>query len=113
MNIGLSKFTILVSILFSIGLFLPSSQANPPQLEERCTAEAGACGKCGDGFCNKRCGETSASCPKDCGTGSESVQLACGKCGDGYCSKTCGENARSCPRDCADRAADSATPAKQ
>lgn len=25
------------------------------------------CGKCGDGYCNPRCGETATSCPKDCG----------------------------------------------
>jgi hypothetical protein len=33
------------------------------------TADA-MCGKCGDGYCNPRCGETAASCPKDCGTAS-------------------------------------------
>lgn len=26
-----------------------------------------ACGKCGDGYCNPRCGETSKNCPRDCG----------------------------------------------
>jgi hypothetical protein len=33
------------------------------------TDEAGdaMCGKCGDGYCNPRCGETATSCPKDCG----------------------------------------------
>ena len=30
------------------------------------TADA-MCGKCGDGYCNPRCGETATSCPKDCG----------------------------------------------
>jgi hypothetical protein len=28
---------------------------------------ASACGKCGDGYCNPRCGETATSCPRDCG----------------------------------------------
>jgi hypothetical protein len=30
-------------------------------------APAPACGKCGDGYCAKQCGETAQSCPKDCG----------------------------------------------
>ena len=25
------------------------------------------CGRCGDGYCNPRCGETATSCPRDCG----------------------------------------------
>lgn len=29
---------------------------------------AGSCGKCGDGYCAKQCGETAKSCPRDCGT---------------------------------------------
>ena len=28
---------------------------------------AAACGKCGDGYCNPRCGESATSCPRDCG----------------------------------------------
>lgn len=64
-------------------------------------AEVAACGKCGDGACNKRCGETAANCPKDCGVTEQSQRLACGRCGDGVCVKQCGENERSCPRDCA------------
>ncbi len=28
---------------------------------------ASACGKCGDGYCNPRCGETATNCPRDCG----------------------------------------------
>ena len=39
-----------------------------PQLAEKAACEiAGGCGKCGDGYCNPRCGETSTSCPRDCG----------------------------------------------
>ena len=59
----------------------------------------GRCGKCGDNYCNPRCGETATSCPRDCG-GTTSVAAACGKCGDGYCNPRCGETATSCPRDC-------------
>jgi len=28
---------------------------------------AGGCGKCGDGYCAKQCGETAKNCPRDCG----------------------------------------------
>lgn len=28
------------------------------------------CGRCGDGYCAKQCGETATSCPRDCGTAS-------------------------------------------
>lgn len=28
---------------------------------------AGSCGRCGDGYCSKSCGEDAISCPKDCG----------------------------------------------
>ncbi|MDQ3336614.1 MAG: hypothetical protein M4D80_15715 [Myxococcota bacterium] len=58
------------------------------------------CGKCGDNYCNPRCGETATSCPRDCGGTTTSVAAACGKCGDGYCNPRCGETATSCPRDC-------------
>lgn len=27
---------------------------------------ASNCGRCGDGFCNPRCGENKINCPKDC-----------------------------------------------
>lgn len=58
------------------------------------------CGKCGDRYCNPRCGETPTSCPIDCGGVSSVVAEECGKCGDGYCNPRCGENATNCPRDC-------------
>ncbi len=64
--------------------------------------EASACGKCGDNYCNPRCGETATSCPRDCGGGGETsvAATACGKCGDGYCNPRCGETATSCAKDC-------------
>jgi len=30
-------------------------------------ALARSCGKCGDGYCSKSCGENALTCPKDCG----------------------------------------------
>lgn len=45
-----------------------------------------ACGRCGDNFCNPRCGETPTSCPRDCGgqtsrmdDASTSGNLMCGE----------------------------------
>lgn len=58
-----------------------------------------SCSRCGDGYCAKQCGETAASCPKDCGTIGVSM-AACGKCGDGRCTPQCGETSQSCPKDC-------------
>lgn len=28
---------------------------------------ASTCGRCGDGYCNPRCGENAKNCPRDCG----------------------------------------------
>ena len=53
-----------------------SVEAERPSLNESqpaapvCTSDesdVAMCGKCGDGYCNPRCGETSTSCPRDCG----------------------------------------------
>lgn len=64
------------------------------------------CSKCGDGTCTPSCGETSTTCPRDCGgtaqaLGTETADEGrCSKCGDGTCTPSCGETATSCPRDC-------------
>ncbi len=73
-----------------------------------CTSDDGvetaaACGKCGDGYCNPRCGETASSCPRDCGA-TTLAAAGCGRCGDGYCSPSC-ETAASCPKDCGNTSA--------
>ena len=39
-------------------------------------APAARCGKCGDGTCVPQCGETSTSCPADCGGGEPSAMKA-------------------------------------
>jgi hypothetical protein len=51
------------------------------------TRLCGAASRCGDGFCAG--GETSASCPSDCGAS---------RCGDGVCDLS--EDASGCPADC-------------
>ncbi len=79
---------------------IPSDQPAPMLIPTDSDDALAACGKCGDGYCNPRCGETSTSCPLDCGGGSTSVAAACGKCGDNYCNPRCGETATSCPLDC-------------
>ena len=129
-----SSISIVAFALFAvIALYAPSSIAVDEGGNSACATETNACGKCGDGYCNKRCGETTLSCPKDCGgsAGSAqegqaqavpmqrapiqeapikegpiqeaSIQLACARCGDGVCARSC-ENERSCPKDCAAKA---------
>ncbi len=111
-----SSISIVAFVLFAVtALFVPSSMAVNDVENSACATETNACGKCGDGYCNKRCGETALSCPKDCGSVEGSIQeeriqaepiqakpiqLACAKCGDGVCARSC-ENERSCPKDCA------------
>jgi hypothetical protein len=43
------------------------------QSEALCASgfEQNLCGRCGDGFCSKSCGETAKTCPQDCGGGAE------------------------------------------
>lgn len=83
-----------IALLLMTGMVLAAS----PSAGKPCDTQTAACGKCGDGYCAKQCGETSKSCPADCGV--EREQLACGKCGDGRCTPQCGETATSCPKDC-------------
>lgn len=90
--------TIGASLLSALLLFVTAlAFAATPLEKEPCASTTAACGKCGDGYCAKQCGETAQSCPKDCGT---VERLACGKCGDGRCTPQCGETAQSCPKDC-------------
>ena len=89
----------LAALVLAIGFAAPAVVAKQqPASDKACATEVAACGKCGDGQCVKSCGETPATCPKDCGV--ESERLACGKCGDGRCTPQCGETAQSCPKDC-------------
>lgn len=70
-----SSISIFAFVLFAVvALYAPSTIAVDDAGNSACATETNACGKCGDGYCNKRCGETALSCPKDCGTASESVQ---------------------------------------
>lgn len=63
----------LIAAFAAAALFAPSVMAtwpaSPASGERAC--ESSFCGKCGDGYCNKRCGETAQTCPKDCGLVSE------------------------------------------
>lgn len=56
----------LIAAVAAAALFAPSVMATWPAPAER-ACESSACGRCGDGYCNKRCGETAANCPRDCG----------------------------------------------
>ena len=62
--------------LLSLALFPLTSTSvevsQPALAETLCSSEsAESCGRCGDGYCAPGCGETAASCPKDCGIESE------------------------------------------
>lgn len=89
----------LLAMVLMMGAFVPGAAADRSRDASPCDVQVAACGKCGDGYCARQCGETAQSCPKDCGV-ERAIQLACGKCGDGYCAKQCGETAKSCPKDC-------------
>ncbi len=93
-----------VALLIASGATSTTGATAVPEPDTFMPAEAddslARCGKCGDNYCNPRCGETATSCPRDCGGTTTSVAAACGKCGDGYCNPRCGETATSCPRDC-------------
>jgi hypothetical protein len=43
-------------------------QAAPAEPQCVSGAEQNSCGRCGDGYCAKQCGENETSCPKDCGS---------------------------------------------
>ena len=96
---SVSLLPALLLFVLSIACFVPSAIAGTNKECASTSDVAAACGKCGDGYCAKQCGETAKSCPADCGV-VESEMLACGKCGDGRCTPQCGETATSCPKDC-------------
>ena len=58
----ISAAIVLTSALVAFG----AGSAGGPQGSEH-QPPTPACGKCGDGYCAKQCGETATSCPKDCG----------------------------------------------
>jgi len=53
--------------LVAVLAVLPAAVATPT-VESSAPAQELMCGKCGDGYCAKTCGETATSCPRDCGT---------------------------------------------
>ena len=90
---------IVIGAFIALAIAMGATPAPAPTFDA--ADSVAACGKCGDNYCNPRCGETATSCPRDCGGGGTTVAAnACGKCGDGYCNPRCGETATSCPRDC-------------
>ena len=68
----LSLFRQSLFVAFAAAaLAAPTVMAVPAGASSERACETGACGRCGDGYCSKRCGETAANCPKDCGVVSE------------------------------------------
>lgn len=68
-SLPLALLAALAVLPFAAGT---RAEAQPQQADERLVCEASdslnACGRCGDLYCAKQCGETAKSCPQDCGT---------------------------------------------
>jgi len=58
-------------LLITLALLVAASFATVSALSVDTRTAASRCGKCGDGQCVASCGETSQTCPKDCGVPSE------------------------------------------
>jgi len=63
-----SAIVIAFALLPYAGPAPSSGSEGAEELVTGGSTPAPACGKCGDGYCAKQCGETAQSCPKDCGT---------------------------------------------
>ena len=49
-----------VLVVFAVGGRVSVGVTDPSSTDAQC-------GKCGDNYCNPRCGETATTCPRDCG----------------------------------------------
>ena len=55
------RASLLVVAVFTVSLGFAQFSDNEPG------TPAAACARCGDGQCQKSCGENATSCPRDCG----------------------------------------------
>ena len=62
----IKKLLLAVFSVFVLSVGVASYAALSSGTNE-CEVASSTCGKCGDGYCNPRCGETKLSCPRDCG----------------------------------------------
>ncbi len=64
MKISKMLMAVTAALIFASGsaVYVNSSYAGSAACEI-----AGSCGKCGDGYCAKQCGENARNCPRDCG----------------------------------------------
>ncbi len=69
----LSSLFIVFMVLAPLAVGIDRQPAKPaPAVVKPCENQNilnTACGRCGDGQCVKSCGETSTTCPADCGGG--------------------------------------------
>jgi len=66
----LKLLAVLPLALFSLATASIGEQSQPMQSDPEAVSchEQSMCGRCGDHYCAKQCGETATSCPVDCGT---------------------------------------------
>lgn len=71
MQISRKLLVFVAAFIFAVGsaFYVNSGFVSNAACEIGLTS-ASACGKCGDGYCNPRCGETVQNCPRDCGDSS-------------------------------------------
>ncbi len=69
MKISKVMLGFMVAFVITIGsaFYVNSGFAENAACENGRDIAAATCGKCGDGYCNPRCGETAKTCPRDCG----------------------------------------------
>ncbi len=68
-SLPLALLAALAVLPFTTGtLAEPAPQQVEAQLVLTSEGSQNLCGRCGDGYCAKTCGETATSCPRDCGT---------------------------------------------
>ncbi len=61
-----SKMILSIFVLFILTIGLTFYVAYTSADNIACDTASSNCGKCGDRYCNPRCGENEITCPKDC-----------------------------------------------
>ncbi len=75
MKISKIMFGLMMTFIIAFGsaFYVKSDVVNNTACEKGTEIAAAACAKCGDGQCQKSCGETAKTCPRDCGGGTNTA----------------------------------------